>query len=69
MIAKISKKNPTALATLRKELFNIQAEQMLLIDQYDIVRPHYRDKYLDLAKEAKKYFEAIKTLEELMGRK
>lgn len=60
-----TKRNPSALETLRKELNYTLAEQMLCVDDYDIVKSFMREKYNILTKKAKNIKEAIEYLESL----
>ncbi len=50
---------PSALETMRNELLRIQSAQHQCIDKYDIVKPHMRERYLTLTKEAEKVRSAI----------
>lgn len=55
-----------ALQTMKHELTKIQREQASYIEETGYLDTFNRERYNELGKEAKKYFDAINTLEELM---
>lgn len=64
---KLGKRKMKALTDMRAELMKIQTEQIYYVTDEGWVKPVFRERYLELTKEAKKYSDAIRTLEELMG--
>lgn len=64
---RINKKKMKAIKTMQEKLFLIQCEQLHYVDKYDVVKPHCREKYLILAREAKKYLEEIQVLEDSLN--